>query len=104
MAKLIADQNGSKLAHYITDFIQTCPHTNIRLFAHSLGARVVSSKLLSLNNRRVWPNKPIESVHLLGAAINIKAASNNEPFGNAIAHTVNHFYNLYDPEDNMLKT
>jgi hypothetical protein len=39
----------------------------------------------------------------MGAAINYKATSKNEPFGNAIAHTVNHFYNLYDPEDNMLK-
>jgi hypothetical protein len=39
----------------------------------------------------------------MGAAINDKATSKNELFGNAIAHTVNHFYNLYDPEDNMLK-
>jgi hypothetical protein len=39
----------------------------------------------------------------MGAAISDKATSKNEPFGNAIAHTVKHFYNLYDPEDNMLK-
>lgn len=102
-AQIIADQNGPKLAHFITDLIQTCPHTNIRLVAHSLGTRVVSSTLLSLNNSIVWNPKPIESVHLMCAAINDKATSKNEPFGNAIAHKVNHFYNLYDPEDNMLK-
>jgi esterase/lipase superfamily enzyme len=103
IAKLIADQSGPKLAHFITNFNQTCPHTYIRLVAHSLGARVVSSALLSLNNTRVCTHKPIESVHLMGAAINDKATSKNELFGNAIAHTVNHFYNLYDPEYNMLK-
>jgi hypothetical protein len=102
-AKLIADQNGPKLAQFIINFHNTCQNTKIRLVAHSLGARVVSSTLLSLNDSRVWTTKPIESVHLMGAAINDKATAKNEPFGNAVAHTVNHFYNLYDPEDNMLK-
>jgi esterase/lipase superfamily enzyme len=103
VAKLMADQNGPKLAQFIIDFHNKCPNADIRLVAHSLGARVVSSTLLSLNNSRVWNPQPIESVHLMGAAINDKSTSKNELFGNAIAHTVNHFYNLYDPEDNMLK-
>ena len=44
-AKQIANENWPKLAHFIFDYKNTCKHqhnkdVNVRLVAHSLGARV----------------------------------------------------------------
>jgi esterase/lipase superfamily enzyme len=108
VAKSIANQNGPKLAKFISDFKNTYPHVNIRIIAHSLGAKVVESALITLvnNSDQIWKKDTvysIASVHLIGAAIDDKSTSKNAPFGNAIENTVNRFYNLYNPEDNALK-
>ena len=70
-ATLIARENGPMLAHFILDLKQHCPDTQIRLIAHSLGARVVLSTLDSLHENSTWNNNnfKISSVHLLGAAV-----------------------------------
>ena len=41
LAKSIAKDNGPKLAQFILDFKIQCPNTEVRIVAHSLGARVV---------------------------------------------------------------
>ena len=48
IAKFIANQNGPKLAKFISDFKANCPNDNIRIIAHSLGAKVVESALINL--------------------------------------------------------
>jgi len=48
-AKNNAKENGPKLAQFIIDFKNKCSNTNIRLIAHSLGAAVVNSTLVSLD-------------------------------------------------------
>jgi hypothetical protein len=105
-AEIIAEKNGPKLAQFILNFKNKCSDTDIRLIAHSLGAAIVNSSLVSLNNNQDW-NKDnesnIASVHLLGAAISRGAAASNTTFGNAIEKEVGNFYNLRDPEDNMLE-
>ena len=58
-AKQIANENGPELAHFIFDYKNTCKHqhnkdVNVRLVAHSLGARVVLSTLEGLNNIAAW--------------------------------------------------
>ncbi|HXW12254.1 MAG TPA: DUF726 domain-containing protein [Nitrososphaeraceae archaeon] len=71
-AKDIAEKNGPKLAQFILDFKNECKDADIRLIAHSLGAEVVNSTLASLRSNQQWDKKAgsnIESVHLLGAAI-----------------------------------
>jgi hypothetical protein len=107
IAKIIANQNGPKLANFISDFKANSPNCNIRIIAHSLGAKIVESTLISLyNNNQKWKKSlvyNITSIHLIGAAISDKAPSKNQPFGIAIENIVNHFYNLYNPEDNALK-
>jgi esterase/lipase superfamily enzyme len=109
IAKHIANQNGSKIAKFISDFKNNCPNVNIRIIAHSLGAKVVESALITLNdenNQKKWKKNTsysIASIHLIGAAIDEKSASKNTPFGNAIENIVDKFYNLYNPEDNALK-
>jgi hypothetical protein len=45
----------------------------------------------------------IKSVRLLGAAVDRNATASNTTFGKAIEDTVDNFYNLRNPEDNMLE-
>ncbi len=109
IAKSIASQNGLKLAKFISDFKTVYQDVNIRIIAHSLGAKVVESALIALDkndNKRIRNRHMpycIASIHLMGAAINDISTSKNTAFGNAIENTVNRFYNLYNPEDNALK-
>jgi hypothetical protein len=103
IAKSNAKYNGPKLAQFIVDFKNKCPNTdNIRLIAHSLGAEVVDSTLVSLDNNTNWKSK-IASVHLLAAAINNQLIAKNTAFGNATEHVVDKFYNFYNPEDDGLE-
>jgi esterase/lipase superfamily enzyme len=107
-AKKIADQNGPKLAHFLTDYMIACKQhhqdTKIRIVGHSLGARVVFSSLLNLDKSQTWINNgfKITSVDLLGAAINDDVPSRNTAVGRAIEDVVIKFFNLYDPRDVML--
>lgn len=106
IAKSIAKQNGPKLAKFLSDFKTNCPNCNIRIIAHSLGAKVVESALINLNNNETWKNNSaynVTSIHLIGAAISDRATSKNTPFGIAIENIVDNFYNLYNPKDNILQ-
>jgi len=107
IAKSIAKQNGPKLAKFLSDFKTNCPNCNMRIIAHSLGAKVVESALINLNNNETWKKNSaynITSIHLIGAAaIRDRTASKNTPFGIAIENIVDNFYNLYNPKDNILQ-
>jgi esterase/lipase superfamily enzyme len=106
VAKAIAENNGPKLAQFISNFKNKCKDTDIRLIAHSLGAVVVNSTLVALSNNQTWNNNNsfnIKSVHLLGATIDRNATASNTAFGKAIEDIVDNFYNLRNPEDNMLE-
>jgi Alpha/beta hydrolase of unknown function (DUF900) len=110
VAKNIATDNGQKLAQFIFNFKKECNYADIRLVAHSLAAVVVNSTLISINNNQTLDKNinnendfRIKSVHLLGAAIDRNAAASNTTFGKAIEDLVNNFYNLRNPEDNMLE-
>ncbi len=111
--KKIANANGKKLAQFIVDFKGTCSDTDLRIIAHSLGSRVTFSAINSLFNEPLL-NFKISSIHLLGAAIDNEQVSldasdciSNQPqlscSGKAIEKVVEKFYNLYNPEDNLLQ-
>jgi hypothetical protein len=115
-AKIITKKNGSKLAQFILDLKDNCAQTDIRLVAHSLGARVVLSSLDNLNNNQIWNNNnfDIASVHLMGVAVDDDEVSKNaadafsgdgirSASGKAIEEEVSHFYNLFNPEDDALE-
>jgi hypothetical protein len=119
-AKIIAKENGPKLAQFIYDLENKCPQTDVRLITHSMGARVVLSSLDSLTNNPNWNNNnyTIASVHLMGAAVDDEEVSKNSndilidptndirikaAYGNAIEKEVVKFYNLYNPEDDVLE-
>ena len=62
--------------------------------------------MITLNNNETWKSNSaynISSIHLIGAAISDRATSKNCPFGIAIDNIVNNFYNLYNPQDNILQ-
>jgi Alpha/beta hydrolase of unknown function (DUF900) len=119
-AKLIAAENGPKLANLISDVKNECPDTDIRLVAHSLGARVVLSSLDTLYKNETWNsnNFIITSVDLLGAAVDDEEVSTNHidilndptnlgspksDYGQAIAAVATNFTNFYSSKDNTLE-
>ena len=112
-AKKIANANGKKLAQFISDFKDKCSETDLRIIAHSLGSRVTFSAINSLFDDPSL-NFTITSIHLLGAAIDNEQVSlessdcnSNQPqlscSGKAIEKVTKKFYNLYNPEDNLLQ-
>ena len=132
IGKLIAKDNGPKLAQFIFDYMNTCKQhnqdTKIRLIGHSMGARVILSALESLDSNQQWNrnNFKITSVHLLGAAVDDDEVSKNilyivknpttlfilrewfdlygikSAYGKAIEDVGPRFYNLYNPQDKAL--
>jgi hypothetical protein len=112
IAKDIANGNGQFLANSIIELNNDC-HSNlgIHIIAHSLGARVVLSALRELGTT----NLKINSVHLIGAAVDNEEISMNTSdtrdslhdddvvYGDAIASHVTKFHNLFDPEDDRLQ-
>lgn len=132
IGKLIAKENGPKLAQFILDYMNICKEhnedTKIRLIGHSMGARVILSALESLDSNQQWNRNKfkIDSVHLLGAAVDDEEVSKNilyivknpstlfdlqewfdpygvkSAYGKAIEDVVLRFYNLYDPHDKAL--
>jgi Alpha/beta hydrolase of unknown function (DUF900) len=119
-AKSIARENGPKLADFILDLKERCQDTQIRLIAHSIGARVILSTLDSLHKNSIWNNNnfTITSVHLLGAAVDDEEISNDNndivsdptnvysvktAYGEAIENEVDKFHNLGSSEDNVLE-
>jgi hypothetical protein len=90
------------------------------LVSHSQGARVILSALDDLHKTPTWTNQgfKILSVHLMGAAVDDEEVSKNpsdiaeditndatikSAYGEAIQGEVIRFYNLYNPQDNMLQ-
>jgi hypothetical protein len=122
IGKIIANKNGPSLAKFILGFKNECPGDKVRIIAHSLGSRVTLSAIQYLydfnrtdGNGTAPSGKAITSVHLLGAAVDkgqlslkqTDCISNSPPLqcsGTAVYSVVKYFYNLFDPEDNMLAT
>jgi hypothetical protein len=116
-AKSNADDAGHELANVVAESKSTCPSGKVHLIAWSLGSRVVLSSLDSLENNSRWKEERfnITSVHLMGAAVDDEKISKNpfdidhglyddgKVYGNAIERNVVNFYNLYNPEDDMLE-
>jgi hypothetical protein len=113
-AKDIANGNGQFLANSIMKLNNDCnSQLGIHIVAHSLGARVVLSALHELGTGPT--NLKINSVHLMGAAVDNEEISMNASdthdslydddvvYGDAIANHVTKFYNLFDPQDDRLQ-
>lgn len=113
IGKSIAEQNGLKLGKFILDYKEYCEQAKIRLVGHSLGASVILNALERLHNDpelSLWNapdrNYKVESVHLLGAAVNPEDVSIRNGFGIYIRGEVNQneFHNKFSPQDDTLET
>ena len=120
-AKLIAKENGPKLAQFLLDLKNYCiehydNNIEIRLVGHSLGSRVILSALNSLDNNNEWKLSTFKilTINLLGGAVdNYEVLKKNNDFpidsdikayyGNAIQNQVIYFYNMYNFEDDVLE-
>jgi hypothetical protein len=96
IAKSIAKDNGPKLAQFISDYKNKCQATEIRLIAHSLGSRTVLSALDALHNNQKWKSEKfkIESVHLMGAAVDNEEVSKNPSYIDKIQPILNNMTQL----------
>jgi hypothetical protein len=121
IAKIIAKENGPKLAQFLLDLKNYCiehfdNNIELRLIGHSLGSRVILSALNSLDNNNEWKSShfKILTVNLLGGAVdNYEVLKNNNDlpidsdinayYGNAIQNQVIYFYNMYNFEDDVLE-
>jgi len=112
IGKSIADDNGNFLAKSLLNINNACnSQVGINVIAHSMGARVVLSALHDLGNTTLRLN----SVHLIGAAVDNEEISKNgndnhdSPnddgvvYGNYIQSHVKKFYNLFDSNDDYLR-
>jgi Alpha/beta hydrolase of unknown function (DUF900) len=119
-ARSIAAESGPKLANLIFSIKNECPSTDIRLLAHSLGARAVLSSLEGLHQNQTWKNNnlTIKSVDLLGAAVDDEEVSTNpddilidptnfdtpkSAYGQAIKTVITNFTNFFSSKDNTLE-
>ena len=110
VGKEIAQKNGLKLAKFILDLKRFCSDADIHLVGHSLGASVILNAIDRLHNDprlSLWNandrNYKVDSVHLLGAAVNPSAISLTQGFGNAIRNEVDEFHNKYSIQDDVLE-
>lgn len=101
-AKANAVRNGPKLARFLLDLKSRCPDTIVRIVAHSMGSRVTLEAILDLASRQPAPGWRIDSVHLLGAAVDNEEVQTDARYGAAIEAAVGNLYNYYNREDDIL--
>ena len=94
----IAERNGPKLANFLADLDSSYPETDVRLVAHSLGARVVLRALEVLNGSEVG----VESVSLLGGAADNDAVSTEGRYGADIESVATRCDNFWKSDDGVL--
>jgi hypothetical protein len=92
------------------DLKKFCSDADIHLVGHSLRASVILNALDRLHNDprlQLWNAEErdyrVDSVHLLGAAVNPEAISITQGFGNSIRNEVDQFHNKYSIQDDTLE-
>lgn len=93
----IAELNGPKLTAFVEDLRAASPNTDVRIIAHSLGARVALSAL------KADGDDTITSIALLGGAVNDESVATDGRFGDAIASTAARVDNYHDEGDDILE-
>lgn len=95
----IAEQNGLKLANFLTQLNTSYPETDVRLIGYSLGARTALTALAALNGTDV----SVEYVGLLGGAADSTSVSMSGRYGEAIEGVAGQFDNFWKGDDLVLK-
>ncbi|WP_247378563.1 DUF726 domain-containing protein [Halorientalis brevis] len=98
----IADLNADKLGTFVRDYQAASPGTDVRVIAHSLGAKTVVECLEFFMDRGY--DTSIRSVDLLGGAVDDDEVATGGEYGQAIADHCEHFRNYYKTDDETLET
>ncbi len=98
----IAKRNGKKLGRFLADYRQQNPDTTIRLMGHSLGAQVALSTVARVDENDWF--EAVDSLTLLGAAVDDEVVATDETYGPAIARRVGQADNFHSANDDILKT
>lgn len=97
----IADLNADKLGTFVRDYQAASPDTDVRVIAHSLGAKTIVECLEFFMDRGY--DTSIKSVDLLGGAVDDDEVATDGEYGQAIADHCEHFRNYYKTDDETLK-
>lgn len=103
-AKHNAIANGPKLAQFIVDLAKANRQAKVRVIGYSMGARLAVEAIKSLDEDSRfagWKGK-VESLHLVGAAVDNEQLQTDDLYGKAIEHRVRYCYNYYSPKDRPL--
>lgn len=85
---------GERLAEWVRSYRADKPETTIRLAGHSLGGRLSLATLEALGGDEV-----IETVSLLGAAVDDDSTCVGEDYGDGIEASAGHVYNYHSRND-----
>jgi esterase/lipase superfamily enzyme len=99
-AQEIANRNGSKLAQFVSDWIDR-NGGSIRLMCHSLGAQVTLSALDDLRSR--GRRNAVKDVVVLGGAADDEACSVGGEYGDGIAYAAGNVHNYHKTDDDVLQ-
>lgn len=97
--------NGPKLARFVADYHARCPRTRIHLLGYSMGARVALETLWAADDDPTFAqsNWRVDSVLLVGAAVDNEEVELGERYGAAIEHRTGALVNFYSPHDSKLR-
>ncbi len=95
--------NGPKLARFILDYRATCPDTRVHLIGYSMGARVALEALLAADtDEALGGGWMVDTVHLVGAAVDNEEVELGERYGAAIERRCRVLVNYFSPADSKL--
>ncbi|WP_169302350.1 DUF726 domain-containing protein [Halorientalis salina] len=97
----VADRNADKLGTFVRDLQAASPETDVRVIAHSLGAKTIAECLEFFMDRGY--DTSVTSVDLLGGAIDDDEVATDGEYGQAIADHCEQFRNYYKTDDESLK-
>ncbi len=99
-AQEIAQQNGPKLANFLTDWYHSDGRP-VRLVAHSLGAQVVCSAMTYLHSWGYYDL--VEDLVLLGGAADNGACALEGDYGQGLEYAAKRVLNAYKTDDAILE-
>ncbi|MCB1221899.1 MAG: DUF726 domain-containing protein [Planctomycetales bacterium] len=96
--------NGARLASFVADCRERLPGTRIHLVGYSMGARLALEALVAMEDGEQFPQAAlqVDSVHLVGAAVDNEEVELRERYGRAIERHCGFLVNYYSAEDNAL--
>ena len=86
---------GIRLARAIDAMKEQCPLMKVRVIGYSMGARVALESLLTVKT-------PVDSIHLVGAAIDNEEVELGKRYGEAIVRAAGIVFNYFSREDSKL--